>query len=57
VPLTILQGTLKGEGGNKHVKELIKESRKSKGENIIKGANFAKVKIFFQRLHQMTFLC
>ncbi len=50
-------GTLRGEGGNNHVKELITESRKSKGEKAMKGANFAKVKIYFQRLHHMTFLC
>jgi hypothetical protein len=55
-----LWGTLRGEGGNNHIKELIKESKKSKGEkgeNTIKEANFAKVKIFFQGLHDMTFLC
>jgi hypothetical protein len=34
VPSTILQGTMRGEGGNNHIKELIKESRKSKGEKV-----------------------
>jgi hypothetical protein len=34
VPLRILQGTLRGEGGNNHVKELIKEPSKSKGEKV-----------------------
>jgi hypothetical protein len=34
VPLKILQGTLRGEGGNNRVKELIKEPRKSKGVKV-----------------------
>jgi len=46
LPLTILLGTLTREGDNNHIKELIKEPRKSKGENTIKGANFDKEKIF-----------
>jgi len=50
VPSTILQRTTRREGGNNHIKELIKEARKSQGENTIKGTNFAG-------LHHMTFLC
>jgi hypothetical protein len=29
-----LWGTLRGEGGNNHIKELIKKSKKSKGEKV-----------------------